>query len=218
METLSFFSKKLAPAEVKYSTFDRELLAAYATIRHFRFLLEGRQFRLMTDHKPLVAAMVRVTPPQSAGQQRHLAYISEFTTDLRHTPGSDNVSPTPFPGHHLQQVCQSSPFRSSARRRMRSRRMRSLSIFWTSPLPSLPAQMFNPCWFLHRCLLCRGSMEPPMCWETFPLGYSDRFCPPGSGPPPCCHSTTSITQVSKQPGGWSVLASVGQRWVCLCPL
>jgi hypothetical protein len=88
---LAFFSKKLAPAEVKYSTFDRELLAAYATIRHFRFLLEGRQFQLLTDHKPLVAAMTRVSPPQSARQQRHLAYISEFTTDLRHTPGSENV-------------------------------------------------------------------------------------------------------------------------------
>jgi hypothetical protein len=88
---LAFFSKKLAPAEVKYSTFDRELLAAYTTIRHFRFLLEGRQFQLLTDHKPLVAAMTRVTPPQSARQQRHLAYISEFTTDLRHTPGSENV-------------------------------------------------------------------------------------------------------------------------------
>jgi hypothetical protein len=88
---LAFFSKKLAPPELKYSTFDRELLAAFSTIRHFRFLLEGRQFQLLTDHKPLVAAMVRVTPPQSARQQRHLAYISEFTTDLRHTPGSDNV-------------------------------------------------------------------------------------------------------------------------------
>ncbi|MFN9906526.1 MAG: Ty3/Gypsy family RNase HI domain-containing protein, partial [bacterium] len=88
---LAFFSKKLAPAEVKYSTFDRELLAAYATIRHFRFLLEGRQFQLLTDHKPLVAAMTRVSPPQSARQQRHLAYISEFTTDLRHTPGTENV-------------------------------------------------------------------------------------------------------------------------------
>jgi hypothetical protein len=88
---LAFFSKKLAPAEVKYSTFDRELLAAYATIRHFRFLLEGRQFQLLTDHKPLVTAMTRVSPPQSARQQRHLAYISEFTTDLRHTPGAENV-------------------------------------------------------------------------------------------------------------------------------
>jgi hypothetical protein len=88
---LAFFSKKLAPAEVKYSTFDQELLAAFATIRHFRFLLEGRQFQLLTDHKPLVPAMTRVSPSQSACQQRHLAYISEFTSDLRHTPGSENV-------------------------------------------------------------------------------------------------------------------------------
>ncbi len=90
-QPLAFYSKKLSTAEVKYSTFDRELLAAFLTIRHFRFLLEGRQFTLMTDHKPLVASMTRVTPPQSARQQRHLAFVSEFTTDLRHTPGSDNV-------------------------------------------------------------------------------------------------------------------------------
>jgi hypothetical protein len=76
---------------VQYSTFDSELLAAFSTIRHFRFLLEGRQFQLLMDHKLLVAAMTRVTPPQSARQQRHLACISEFTTDLRHTPDAENV-------------------------------------------------------------------------------------------------------------------------------
>ncbi len=90
-QPLAFFSAKLSIAEVKYSTFDRELLAAFSAIRHFRFLLEGRQFRLLTDHKPLVSAMVRVSPPWSARQQRHLAYISEFTTDIRHTPGTENV-------------------------------------------------------------------------------------------------------------------------------
>ena len=35
-QPLSFFSKKLTPAEKRYSAFDRELLAVYATIRHFR--------------------------------------------------------------------------------------------------------------------------------------------------------------------------------------
>jgi hypothetical protein len=39
-------------AGTRYSTFDRELLAAFSAVRHFRFLLEGRQFRLLTDHKP----------------------------------------------------------------------------------------------------------------------------------------------------------------------
>ena len=33
-QPLAFFSKKLNPAEIRYSAFDRELLAVYATIRH----------------------------------------------------------------------------------------------------------------------------------------------------------------------------------------
>jgi hypothetical protein len=66
---LAFFSKKLSPTECRYSTFDRELLAAYTAVRHFRFLLEGRPFRLLTDHNPLVAAMSRISPPWSARQQ-----------------------------------------------------------------------------------------------------------------------------------------------------
>ena len=47
---LSFFSKKLNPAETRHSTFDRELLAVYANIRHFRLNLEGRNFFVNTDH------------------------------------------------------------------------------------------------------------------------------------------------------------------------
>jgi cleavage and polyadenylation specificity factor subunit 1 len=111
-QPLAFFSQKLSPAEAKYSTFDRELLAAYASIRHFRFMLEGRFFQLFTDHKPLVAAMVRVLPPWSARQQRHLAYISEFTTTLVHMPGVENVvadalsrpSPSPSPVSQVEEL------------------------------------------------------------------------------------------------------------------
>ena len=39
---ISFFSRKLRPAERKYSTVDRELLAAYLAIRYFRHFVEGR--------------------------------------------------------------------------------------------------------------------------------------------------------------------------------
>jgi hypothetical protein len=53
---LAFFSRKLSKAEVNYSTFDRELLAAFLAVKQFRFQLEGRRFKLFTDHKPLVAA------------------------------------------------------------------------------------------------------------------------------------------------------------------
>ncbi len=88
---MAFFSRKLTVTETRYSTFDRELLAAFAAVCHFRFLLEGRQFRLLTDHKPLVSALARVSPPWSARQQRQLTFLSEFTSDIRHTPGHANV-------------------------------------------------------------------------------------------------------------------------------
>ncbi|GBN88517.1 hypothetical protein AVEN_198989-1 [Araneus ventricosus] len=49
---LGFFSKKLSPTQCKYSTYDRELLAVYSAIQHFRHLLEARVFTLYVDHKP----------------------------------------------------------------------------------------------------------------------------------------------------------------------
>lgn len=89
-QPMAFFSKQLRAPELKYSAFDRELLALYLAIRHFRYHLEGRSFTAFTDHKPLTFAMARVSDPWSARQQRHLAYISEFTTDVQHISGKDN--------------------------------------------------------------------------------------------------------------------------------
>ncbi len=90
-QPLGFFSRKLNAAETKYSTFDREHIAAAQAIRHFRHILEGRDFQLWRDHKPLVSAISRISEPWSAGQQRHLAAIAEFTSDLRYLPGPQNV-------------------------------------------------------------------------------------------------------------------------------
>jgi hypothetical protein len=44
---LGFFSRKLTDTESHYSTFDRELLAAHAAIKHFRHFCEGRTFKLL---------------------------------------------------------------------------------------------------------------------------------------------------------------------------
>nr|VZI06940.1 unnamed protein product [Spirometra erinaceieuropaei] len=53
----AFFSKKLLPAEARYSTFGRELLAICLALKHFRHSLEGRDFTVFTDHKPLIFAL-----------------------------------------------------------------------------------------------------------------------------------------------------------------
>ncbi|GFT16561.1 retrovirus-related Pol polyprotein from transposon 17.6 [Trichonephila clavipes] len=47
------FSRKLTSSEKSYSAYDRELLAIYSAIRHFRYMLEARDFTEFTDHKPL---------------------------------------------------------------------------------------------------------------------------------------------------------------------
>ncbi|KAK3797489.1 hypothetical protein RRG08_040971 [Elysia crispata] len=90
-QPLAFFSKQLRLPEQKYSTFDRELLALYLAIQHFKYLLEERSFTMFTDHKPLVGAMSKAFDLWTAPQQRHLAHISEFSTDIRHISGKDNV-------------------------------------------------------------------------------------------------------------------------------
>ena len=88
-QPIAFFSKKLTPAETKYSTFDRELLAIYLSIKHFQFFIEGRDFYILTDHKPLTFAL-QSNHNHSPRQLRHLEFISQFTSDIRHIKGPDN--------------------------------------------------------------------------------------------------------------------------------
>ena len=75
----------LQPAAMlqKYSTFCCKLLGLYLAIRHFRFLLEAREFTPFVDHKPLTLAMAKVTEPWYTHHQRQLSYISEFTINIQ---------------------------------------------------------------------------------------------------------------------------------------
>jgi len=90
-QPLCFFSKKLDQTQQRYSAYNRELLACVLGIRHFRFMLEGRQFTLYTDHKPLTHALAKAVEPWTARQSRHLSYLAEFTNNIRHISGADNV-------------------------------------------------------------------------------------------------------------------------------
>ena len=87
---IAFFSRKLTAAESNYIAFDRELLAAYSAVRHFRYFVEARPFTIYTDHKPLTFALAS-TAERSPRQTRHLSFIAEFTTDLHYIKGKFNV-------------------------------------------------------------------------------------------------------------------------------
>ena len=59
-------------------------------MKHFRATLEGRAFTIFTDHKPLCGAIAS-SVEKSPRQLRHLSFVAEFCTDIRHVSGEANA-------------------------------------------------------------------------------------------------------------------------------
>lgn len=53
LKPVAYHSRKFTPAEVNYSTTDKELLAIVDALRTWRHYLYGLTFVVRTDHKPL---------------------------------------------------------------------------------------------------------------------------------------------------------------------
>lgn len=90
-QPLGFFSEKFSESQKNYSTFGRELTAMKLAVKYFRFFLEGREFTIFTDHKPLTHAMGTNTSSRLPHEERYLRYISLFTTDIQHVSGMNNT-------------------------------------------------------------------------------------------------------------------------------
>ncbi|GFW90621.1 hypothetical protein TNCV_566591 [Trichonephila clavipes] len=89
-EPIAFLSLKLSKTQQNWSTYDRELLAIYTSIKKFRHLLEGREFIIYTDQKPLTYAFKQKPDKCTPRQLNHLDYISQFSTDIRYVVGTEN--------------------------------------------------------------------------------------------------------------------------------
>ena len=89
-QPLGFFSQLFSPAQQKYSTYDRELTAIYEAIRHFLYYLEGVEFKIYMDHKPLVYALQQNSDKMPAIRARRLSYIAQFNTKICYLPGEEN--------------------------------------------------------------------------------------------------------------------------------
>ena len=88
---LAFFSRKFSPAQRQYSAYDRELTAIYEAIKNFSHFLEGRNFKILTNHKPLSYAFTQRSEKASPRQQTQISFISQFSTKIDYLPGKDNV-------------------------------------------------------------------------------------------------------------------------------
>ena len=181
---ISFFSKKLKPRETRYSTFDRELLAIYLAIKHFRHYLEGRQFQVFTDHKPLTHALNTRLDRHSPRQARHLDFISQFTSTIRHIHGPDNVVADALSRIETNALLSGQPptvdFIAMAKAQAADRQIRALQ---SSPSTSLTIQAI-PLDNSSDSLLCdtsTGSQRPlvPPQWRRIVFNSLHGLSHPG---------------------------------------
>ena len=89
---LAFWSIGLTKLQLHWSTFERELFACYASLKHFRYYLEAKDFNLCTDHRPIVTKFYSTTRVASPRQERFFDFISQMTNKLKHASGKENVA------------------------------------------------------------------------------------------------------------------------------
>ena len=87
-QPIAYESKKLNATECRYSAYERELLGIIWALGKWRHYLEGRHFRIKTDH-----ASMRHLPTQASVNRRvwkWLQVLQTYDCDIVHIPGLQN--------------------------------------------------------------------------------------------------------------------------------
>ena len=86
-----FYSRKLLPAEMNYSTADKEMLAIVHTMKKFQHYLRGTKYPVIvkSDHRNLRTFMT--TKELNARQARWAEELSSYNFIIEHIKGKENV-------------------------------------------------------------------------------------------------------------------------------
>ena len=83
---VAFYSRKLNPAQTRYTTTERELLSIVETLKEYRNILLGHEIEVFTDHKNLVYKTFN-----TERVMRWRLIIEEFGPKLTYIKGESNV-------------------------------------------------------------------------------------------------------------------------------
>jgi hypothetical protein len=92
LQPIAYLSHKMSPAETRYPTHDKEMLAIIHALTEWRTYLQGRQpftVRVRTDHNSLQYFMTQ--PSLSARQARWLDKLADFDFKIEYVKGPTNV-------------------------------------------------------------------------------------------------------------------------------
>ncbi len=86
---IAYASRTLNKAEINYSTIEKELLAIIWAVKYFRPYLFGREFTILSDHKPL-QWLFNVNDPGSRLLRWRLK-LAEYNYKIQHISGHQNI-------------------------------------------------------------------------------------------------------------------------------
>ncbi|XP_060543768.1 uncharacterized protein K02A2.6-like isoform X2 [Pantherophis guttatus] len=87
---IAYFSKTMSSTERNYSQLDKEALAIVAGVKRFHEYLYGRNFTVITDHKPLLGLLAGDKPTpgyMSPRMTRWAIFLAGYAYRLIHKPG-----------------------------------------------------------------------------------------------------------------------------------
>ena len=113
---VAYFSQMLSTTQQKWSTYDRELWAIVASVRHFRHYLRGHEFIIYTDHQPLLGYnKVSIQDDVSGRRARWIVELNAYTFHIKHRNGLQNNNAyalSRIPSSPQQTTDQSNPMKS----------------------------------------------------------------------------------------------------------
>jgi hypothetical protein len=83
---IAFYSRKLQPAQTRYTTTERELLSIIETLKEFTNILLGQQIIVFTDHKNLTCKHFN-----TERVMRWRLIIEEYNPKIRYIKGTKNI-------------------------------------------------------------------------------------------------------------------------------
>jgi len=73
---LGFFSRAFNKAQFKYSVFNKELTAIFMAVKHIKYFLEDREFKIVTDQRSWTRAISCQSNNLSPRQCRYIDFIA----------------------------------------------------------------------------------------------------------------------------------------------
>jgi hypothetical protein len=83
---IAFYSRKLNPAQTRYTTTERELLSIVETLKEFRNILLGQRIQVYTDHKNLTYANFN-----TERVMRWRLILEEYAPEFLYLKGEHNI-------------------------------------------------------------------------------------------------------------------------------